>query len=154
MRKMFCRASLTKHTSRRLTKARIPRVFECRTYLCITPAWGATCAEVLLVGVFQIAIRAPVWGATHLHAVVDVIFRISIHTPVWARRGKTYSYSFDISFQSTRPHGARQLFTARSTAGCVFQSTRPAWGRDTSAKLLRRVAQNFNPHAPHGGATT
>ena len=49
--------------------------------------------------------------------------------------------------------GARQSILSALVDGPLFQSTRPAWGRDYMFKIIYKQVRNFNPRAPHGGAT-
>ena len=49
--------------------------------------------------------------------------------------------------------GARLAAVERESQRQQFQSTRPAWGRDSSLVVVTMSTTHFNPHAPHGGAT-
>ena len=49
--------------------------------------------------------------------------------------------------------GARPPQVLRQVIEAAFQSTRPAWGRDTLSSRTGAAQMYFNPRAPHGGAT-
>ena len=57
-------------------------------------------------------------------------------------------------FQSTRPRGARQDDLVFRADIAAFQSTRPVWGATHHGGTGIALRTNFNPHAPHGGATS
>ena len=72
-------------------------------------------------------------GARHATEAAQIQARaISIHTPRM---------------------GARLAALICSACSARFQSTRPAWGRDNGTGYIRDIKTDFNPHAPHGGAT-
>ena len=99
--------------------------------------------------------------APHGGATIDVIrfrdwLKISIHTPrMGARRSIQNGILQIIIFQSTRPAWGRDHVAMFDLSRIeVFQSTRPAWGRDPPRTRCQKVTHaDFNPHAPHGGAT-
>ena len=121
--------------------------------------------------------HAPHGGATSVRVEHFTNIGISIHTPrMGARHPKAYAEELAQKFQSTRPAwgrdaaegrdrpclgisihtprmGARPRGKSREDGGHLFQSTRPAWGRDQARSRRCCSAFNFNPHAPHGGAT-
>ena len=102
---------------------------------------------------FRLQSTRPVWGATH-RALLDVILqRISIHAPAWRRDSSRSSSSTCSTHFNPR---ARVGATASPFAPSVvirFQSTRPR-GRDFTAPARDARSRDFNPRAPHGGATS
>ena len=117
-------------------------------------------------------------GARHATEAAQIQARaISIHTPrMGARLAALICSACSARFQSTRPAwgrdvaalgriigfdisihtprmGARHIFLEEFDLSITFQSTRPAWGRDSCRTTSASTSINFNPHAPHGGAT-
>src|SRR5690625_2589923 len=76
--------------------------------------------------------RAPRGGATFWWRSVTVQVLVSIHAP---------------------RVGARPTPNKVARMDTLFQSTRPAWGRDASSVTLLIASASFNPRAPRGGAT-
>ena len=97
------------------------------------PAWGRdTTGHPTPRPSYDFNPRAPHGGATYLCVETFHCFAISIHAPrMGARRNASYKNS--------------PVFG--------FQSTRPAWGRDARFRAARAACGDFNPRAPHGGAT-
>ena len=56
-------------------------------------------------------------------------------------------------FQSTRPCGARPITLLDTFALVGISIHAPAWGNDPFTLLVLLDCHDFNPHAPHGGAT-
>src|SRR5690625_6716387 len=75
--------------------------------------------------------RAPRGGATFWWRSVTVQVLVSIHAP---------------------RVGARPTPNKVARMDTLFQSTRPAWGRDASSVTLLIASASFNPRAPRGGA--
>ena len=98
------------------------------------PAWGRDPRSGLrLQAVPYFNPRAPHGGATDTEAITRRMALISIHAPrMGARRARSDWHWY--------------------TRG--FQSTRPAWGRDQACLTVQIPTVNFNPRAPHGGATS
>ena len=93
------------------------------------PAWGATSYNVDWIKPFmfqstrphgarrhgacrkardnQVSIHAPAWGATFDLGLFGELLLVSIHAPAWGATMKPLKASSPVSFQSTRPHGAR-----------------------------------------------
>ena len=71
-------------------------------------------------------------GRDAAEEVARLDLAISIHAPAW---GATVE-------------------AGRCKLELIFQSTRPAWGRDTLRDWSTPPCSHFNPRAPHGGATT
>ena len=57
-------------------------------------------------------------------------------------------------FNPRAPRGGATFLIRLFGAALMFQSTRPAWGRDRIRRSPIREACSFNPRAPRGGATT
>ena len=139
------------------------------------PAWGATMRQKHLRLLLPISIHAPAWGATLVCNLYVTFNSFQSTRPRGARPHPVLSDSQNTPFQSTRPRGARlsahrkristRRFQSTRPRGArlsrwsflsrlsLFQSTRPAWGRDDKAERSGRCPCNFNPRAPHGGAT-
>ncbi len=75
---------------------------------------------------------------------------VSIHAPA---RGATASLAasspYSLPFQSTRPHGARQVSSTLRDLPCLFQSTRPHGARPVEETLQIREGK-FQSTRPHG----
>ena len=71
-------------------------------------------------------------GRDAAEEVARLDLAISIHAPAW---GATVE-------------------AGRCKLELIFQSTRPAWGRDTLRDWSTPPCSHFNPRAPHGGATS
>ena len=77
----------------------------------------------------EISIRAPAWGATSEAQRRALPERVSIRAPAWGATCIVWMASTMLSFQSTRPRGARP--SPRNVRPCplLFQSTRPRGAR-------------------------
>ena len=97
----------------------------------------------------------PAWGRDDSITSPQLSSRISIHAPrMGARQGDAVPSEMAGSFQSTRPAWGRDvLIRIFLIVRHKFQSTRPAWGRDSIKYILYCLGSDFNPRAPHGGAT-
>ena len=162
--------------ARRL-KARIDKYR--KAFQSTRPAWGRdSLAIIRYVSTPHFNPRAPHGGATEWKMMTRLPFYISIHAPRMGARLVPYRVTArNIAFQSTRPAWGRDVtrrmaldslaisihaprMGARPLRGEVqmrlneFQSTRPAWGRDAATSSASSSSTNFNPRAPHGGATT
>ena len=120
------------------------------------PHGGATFCLQLTDGMPLISIHAPRMGARQ-GSCAALGFRrlISIHAPrMGARLGGIHAADVvrRISIHAPRM-GARRVAAPSCGTSLLFQSTRPAWGRDASFGSMSSIGYNFNPRAPHGGAT-
>ena len=99
--------------------------------------------------------RAPHGGATRLSAVCRPSATISIHAPrMGARHGREMVFLTSDSISIHAPRMGARLKHRLNRSKChLFQSTRPAWGRDVGTERIGAAAAHFNPRAPHGGAT-
>jgi len=102
------------------TRPRGARLGDATLYLgdCLVsihaPAWGATIADDYNQQQARVSIHAPAWGATDNRCQESDYSTVSIHAPAW---GATSSFMGRVTnaggFQSTRPRGARLIFTRR-----------------------------------------
>ena len=97
--------------------------------------------------------HAPHGGATIRPQALLRFRLISIHTPrMGARRNVGATAAAHRIFQSTRPAWGRDEEMIAPRRGCsLFQSTRPAWGRDVHSfygSLIRLISI----HTPRMGA--
>jgi len=54
----------------------------------------------------KVSIHTPAWGVTNLDVDFYSANDVSIHTPAWGVTSLGYEFTFDGTFQSTRPRGA------------------------------------------------
>ena len=97
-----------------------------------------------------VSIHAPTWGATHElpHGKLFVI--VSIHAPTW---GATISGSQRFIwqwFQSTHPHGVRQIYVPQVVETPQVSIHAPTWGATLSGFMLRILCFCFNPRTHMG----
>src|SRR5690625_7515657 len=81
--------------------------------------------------------------------------RVSIHAPRVGARLSEAPYtngSGRVSIHAPRV-GARPYNGHQQLEIQMFQSTRPAWGRDGVSAQIESLERSFNPRAPRGGAT-
>ncbi len=98
----------------------------------------------------RVSIHAPAWGATAGDNPGGGARFVSIHAPAWgATRCTSRAPSIISLFQSTRPHGARQVPSAICIPPIMFQSTRPHGARLRRIVNLRTYPR-FNPRARMG----
>jgi len=64
---------------------------------------------------FSVSIHAPAWGATKKVEGPAHPGDVSIHAPAWGATGGSSYIETQISFQSTRPHGARLQMLRQSS---------------------------------------
>ena len=100
----------------------------------------------------EISIRAPAWGATSEAQRRALPERVSIRAPAWGATCIVWMASTMLSFQSTRPRGARP--SPRNVRPCplLFQSTRPRGARRGAVVDVLAVV-DVSIHAPAWGAT-
>ena len=134
------------------------------------PAWGATAGNTLLqkLSMFQFtrphgARPAAMLLEHHLQRfnsrarmgrdVEQCVFaetvRVSIHAPAWGATSWRRGSLSPISFQFTRPHGARLTRTLKKNSINGFNS-RARMGRDYLPPETRRVCKVFQFTRPHG----
>ena len=100
----------------------------------------------------EISIRAPAWGATSEAQRRALPERVSIRAPAWGATCIVWMASTMLSFQSTRPRGARHISPSADLTGSVFQSTCPRGARRDEAGVLQHESL-VSIHAPAWGAT-
>ena len=71
------------------------------------PAWGATGGHADTLRQGQVSIHAPAWGATAVQPRHLQVADVSIHAPAWGATMVDSRQDVPVSFQSTRPRGAR-----------------------------------------------
>jgi len=76
-------------------------------------------------------------------------YEVSIHAPVWGATFTSRDTAENITFQSTRPYGARHDKARAQNPSDTFQSTRPYGARRGSIKQGRRKAE-FQSTRPYG----
>src|SRR5690625_3756882 len=97
--------------------------------------------------------RAPRGGATPVARQAGLSIEVSIHAPrVRARLDGSDDNLYADAFQSTRPAWGRDTIVAwRLTTTQTFQSTRPAWGRDSSSRPWPASVAVFQSTRPAWG---
>jgi len=98
----------------------------------------------------RVSIHAPAWGATWLLKIQPPEGQVSIHAPAWGATFKSGKMRLFITFQSTRPRGAR-----RGAAGCDSRvsacfNPRARVGRDQFRRQRPNSVACFNPRARVG----
>ena len=58
---------------------------------------------------YCVSIHAPTWGATRNGVEINNDILVSIHAPTWGATQGTEGQELSCLFQSTLPHGERQL---------------------------------------------
>ena len=111
------------------------------------PTWGATGAGLSTLGnlagfnprshmgsdrrlisyyhISDVSIHAPTWGATFWSSSLLPDSGVSIHAPTWGATKGAGDSHWEFRFQSTLPHGERQLSSLVCITNCGFQSTLP-----------------------------
>src|SRR5690625_4965954 len=81
--------------------------------------------------------------------------RVSIHAPrVGARLPEAPSTDRSGRPPTHAPRGGARPYNGHHQLEIqMFQSTRPAWGRDGVSAQIDSLEPSFNPRAPRGGAT-
>ena len=120
----------------------------------------------------QVSIHAPAWGATHHRVRQGRRCPVSIHAPAWGATSRNWAVvrpqkCFNprarmgrdnlvagitvlvVRFQSTRPHGARQMAAAVADQRPGF-NPRARMGRDVSHLRALPACRSFNPRARMG----
>ena len=93
------------------------------------PAWGATGKHHVFYDHDVVSIHAPAWGATMMTRPCLPRRLVSIHAPAWGATGQSLAQQLRVTFQSTRPRGARQFSLSNYKLLSMFQSTRPRGAR-------------------------
>ena len=96
-----------------------------------------------------VSIHAPAWDATGDTVRIREKITVSIHAPAWDATSSVCWIGSFCLFQSTRPHGTRQVYNERIARENRFQSTRPHGTRQRRWRRLSRVFC-FNPRARMG----
>ena len=99
-----------------------------------------------------VSIHAPAWGATPEIYQTGSSHHVSIHAPAWGATRRPALSHRSGRFQSTPPHGVRQLISAEYTPVNEFQSTPPHGVRLDDA-LAGVISNIVSIHAPAWGAT-
>ena len=94
------------------------------------PAWGATFPHAAAWRGCAVSIHAPAWGATCYVMQSETFREVSIHAPAWGATPVAKHTDLTNSFQSTRPHGARQGLPGRSPPPWRCFNPRARMGRD------------------------
>ena len=100
----------------------------------------------------EISIRAPAWGATSEAQRRALPERVSIRAPAWGATCIVWMASTMLSFQSTRPRGARLDGSAELLGLSLVSIHAPARGA-TRDEVPLIVVQHVSIHAPAWGAT-
>ena len=119
------------------------------------PHGGATISQNRRCLCQHISIHTPRMGARRVqngHAFRQAVFQST--RPAWGRDSTVWQPIANTAISIHTPRmGARRHYLPTAKYAIEFQSTRPAWGRDEMRRAIGKVLVNFNPHAPHGGAT-
>ena len=160
------------HGARQQRKAAMPR----QRVSIHAPARGATLLDIeLRSDCICVSIHAPARGATASQTAISVMMSVSIHAPArgatWpqsresrrssrfnprARMGRdclpmTSHGKMDAEFQSTRPHGARQVVLHDISRSWDLRfNPRARMGRDVSLRIALIRSSTFQSTRPHG----
>ena len=99
--------------------------------------------------VFVVSIHAPTWGATLLLQLCRKGKGVSIHAPTWGATDIPIIYVSNGEFQSTLPHGERQLAFTHLLIFDRFQSTLPH-GERLAPSVASSSLCAFQSTLPHG----
>ena len=116
------------------------------------PAWGATSEAQRRALPERVSIRAPAWGATCIVWMASTMLSFQSTRPRGARPSPWNVRPCPLLFQSTRPRGARHISPSADLTGSVFQSTCPRGARRDEAGVLQHESL-VSIHAPAWGAT-
>ena len=100
-------------------------------------------------GIHVVSIHAPTWGATLARSARSPGEAVSIHAPTWGATLKTISLAYSSMFQSTLPHGERQMSAARPSVLCSF-NPRSHMGSDSRHSCGEQTLKSFNPRSHMG----
>ena len=116
------------------------------------PARGATRDGQVRDSVHGVSIHAPAWGATTAPALERHLGVVSIHAPAWGATTSPRSRSCRRSFNPRARVGRDACITSIAFTMLSFQSTRPRGARlSTSYTGLQSFVVSI--HAPARGAT-
>jgi len=99
-----------------------------------------------------VSIHAPTWDATYPHFHSTFILYVSIHAPTWDATVSAWLHCLPDEFQSTHPHGMRQISALTLPIYFLFQSTHPH-GMRLGLSLWVDIRDNVSIHAPTWDAT-
>ena len=99
-----------------------------------------------------VSIHAPAWGATWDCLKVIKSMRVSIHAPAWGATATRNQKGKELGFQSTPPHGGRQITSTVGSQFIFVSIHAPAWGA-TVGNPNDLVLLWVSIHAPAWGAT-
>ena len=121
-------------------------------YKCFNPRTHTGCDISVPLSLYRllVSIHAPTRGATpsrRWEKGKDIGFNPRTHTGCDVR--KLSSYSCVTMFQSTHPHGVRQLVSIRYSTKLKFQSTHPHGVRLATGTLTTNTS-GFNPRTHTG----
>ncbi len=100
----------------------------------------------------QFSIHAPAWGATRTGRFFLFYAFVSIHAPAWGATLVIVVANSDVSFQSTRPRGARPGSYESIGPATRVSIHAPAWGA-TWTTGFDKTFSKVSIHAPAWGAT-
>ena len=114
-----------------------------------TPAWGATLPTHFFLVCFVISTHTPAWGATHWQrtAVLQLTFQLT--RPRGARRNVFENYSLNLNFNSHARVGRDFCEGHTIQNGVLFQLTRPRGARPSSPNF-RASSGTFQLTRPRG----
>ena len=75
-----------------------------------------------------VSIHAPMWGATRSFPCCTSGIAVSIHAPTWGATTAMTAMTFMMSFQSTRPRGARLAHVLPIRSIDFVSIHAPTWG--------------------------
>ena len=116
------------------------------------PARGATAYPSIVKSDNSVSIHAPARGATQPRTRRKEICHVSIHAPARGATSCSMKRRLFISFQSTRPHGARPE-PMRCKQQYMRFNPRARTGRDLALYAVFIVYHSVSIHAPARGAT-
>ena len=98
----------------------------------------------------QISIHAPAWGATDGWIPATRVIIISIHAPAWGATLSQLCDCFILQFQSTLPHGERQMQARLPSTYLVYFNPRSRMGSDLFPGCEADRFRHFNPRSRMG----
>ena len=98
----------------------------------------------------HISIHAPAWGATSCCGFLDVALSFQSTRPRGARPLCGAYVESRTQFQSTRPRGARPEVVVEEDAAIAISIHAPAWGATRRSQPEEAKRHNFNPRARVG----
>ena len=98
----------------------------------------------------SVSIHAPAWGATFRFATGMNLTGFNPRARMGRDAGESRAYVRGRKFQSTRPHGARQLAHYLILLILIVSIHAPAWGATFDETMLLANQAGFNPRARMG----